>query len=85
MFSSTGPMLMWSISRDRSSRADTILSACPGILGETVFNRTFAPENFTSTSAMADFELATSSLLLPRMLFSMDGDVDEVGDGVAET
>lgn len=58
-------MLTWSISSASCSKAAIILTAWPGIRGETVFNMTLAPapENFTSTSAMADFELAASSLL----------------------
>lgn len=67
------------ISRERSSRADIIFTAWPGILGETVFRRTLGPENLTSTSAMADFELATGSLTL-----SMEEVLEEQGDGSTE-
>lgn len=55
-----------------------IFTAWPGIRGDTVFNMTFAPENFTSTSAMADFELAASSLLT---WLSMEEFDEVVGDG----
>lgn len=67
-----------SISRERCSSADIIFRAWPGILGETVLNITFGPENFTSTSATLDLELATSWSL------SMIEDVEqleEVGEG----
>lgn len=67
------------ISRERSSRAAIIFTAWPGILGETVFRRTLGPENLTSTSAMADFELATGSLTL-----SMEEVLEEQGDGSTE-
>lgn len=70
-------MLTWRISSARSSSADIIFKACPGIRWETVFKRTWGPENLTSTSAIGDFELATSSLML-----SLTEEVEElVGDG----
>lgn len=70
-------MLTWRISSARFSSADIIFKACPGILWETVFKRTWGPENFTSTSAIWDLEFATSSLIL-----SFTDEADEVvGDG----
>lgn len=57
-----------------------ILTAWPGIRGETVFNRTFAPENFTSTSAIGDLELATSSLTLSTTLEEVE-ELEEEGGG----
>lgn len=73
-------MLTCRISRARPSRAETIFTAWPGIRGDTVFNRTFGPENLTSTSAIADLEFAMSSL----MLSLMDEEEEEVGDGSSE-
>lgn len=80
MVSSTVLMLTCRISSERSSRAEIIFTAWPGIRGDTVFNRRFGPENLTSTSAIADLEFATSSL----MLSLMDEEEDEVGDGSSE-
>lgn len=57
-------MLTWRISRARSSSAEMIFTAWPGMRGETVFRITLEPENFTSTSAIADVEFAASSLAL---------------------
>lgn len=62
--SSTVLIPAWSISRERSSRAETILVACPCNRGEIVLRRRLEPENFTSTSAIGDFEFATSSLTI---------------------
>jgi len=74
---STMLMLTCRISRARSSRAEIIFTAWPGIWGDTVFNRTFGPENLTSTSAIADLEFATSSLMLSLMEEEEDGDGDD--------
>ncbi|KAL6972068.1 hypothetical protein U1Q18_031752, partial [Sarracenia purpurea var. burkii] len=76
MVSSTVFMLRSRISSERSSSADTIFTACPGIRRDIVFRRTFAPENFTSTSATPDFELAASSLAL-SMAEVEEGDDEE--------
>lgn len=62
--SSTVSIVASRISRDKSSRADIIFVTCPGNRGDTVFKRRLAPENLTSTSAMDDLELATSSLMV---------------------
>lgn len=86
MVSSTVVILTWRISRESCSSAEMIFTACPGIGGETVFKTTFGPVNFTSTSAMADFEFATRSLLA-LLLLSMEEFVveDELqGDGSNE-
>lgn len=48
--------------------------------GERVLRTTWGPENLTSTSAMADLELATSSL----MLSLMEDEAEDVGDGSRE-
>lgn len=75
--SSTVLMFTWRISSASSSRVDIILIAWPGMRPETVFNTRLGPENLTSTSARADFELATSSLTV-----SLIDEVDELqGDG----
>jgi len=86
MVSSTVVILTWRISSESCSRAAMIFTACPGIGAETVFKTTFGPVNFTSTSAMPDFEFATRSLLplLPLLPLSMEEFVveDELqGDG----
>lgn len=54
-------MFTWSTSRARLSSAAIILTACPGILCDTVLRRTLGPVNFTSTSATGDFEFAARS------------------------
>lgn len=76
MVSSAMLIFTWRISSGRSSRADIILRACPGIGGETVFRRTCGPENLTSTSAITDLEFATSSLILSLM----EEEAEEVGE-----
>lgn len=81
MVSSLVLMLTWRISSARSSSVDMIFRACPGILGETVFKRRCGPENLTSTSATADLELATSSLMLSLM---EEEAAEDVGDGSRE-
>lgn len=66
------------ISRASSSSTEMIFVTWPGIRGDTVLRRRFAPENLTSTSAMADFEFAASSL----RMFSLTEELEEeVGDG----
>lgn len=72
MVSSTVLMSTLRISRERCSRAAIIFTACPGMGGDTVFKRTFEPENLTSTSAIADSELAKSSLALMSLLILME-------------
>lgn len=88
MVSSRVVILTWRISRESCSSAEIIFTAWPGIGGETVFKTTFGPVNFTSTSAMADFEFATRSLLLLLLLLlSMEEFVVEhelQGDGSNE-
>lgn len=84
MVSSTVVILTLRISSDKSSRAAIIFAACPGILGETVLRSTFEPENFTSTSATADFKLAESSLTLSLMTLE-EAVLEEVGDGSSTT
>lgn len=82
MVSSTVLMLTLRISSDRSSRAEIILADWPGIRGDTVFRRTFEPENLTSTSANVDFELATSSLtasLIEELAEELEGGVGSRG------
>lgn len=78
MVSSTGMIRKWRISRERSSRAEIIFMACPGIRVDTVFKRTFGPVNFTSTSAMGDLEFATSSLTLSLIEEVVE---EDAGDG----
>ena len=80
--SSTVLMLTLRISSERSSSAEIIFAACPGIRGDTVLRRRFEPENFTSTSAIADLELAKSSFKLSLMMF--EEVLEEVGDGSSE-
>lgn len=60
--SSTVLIFTWRISRASSSSAEIILTTWPGMGCDTVFRSRLGPENFTSTSATADFELATNSL-----------------------
>lgn len=67
IFSSTLLMFTWRIWRARSSSAETILTTWPGMRCDTVLSSRFGPQNFTSTSATADLELATSSLTLSLM------------------
>lgn len=83
MVSSTVVMLTSRISSESSSRVEMILRACPGIGGDTVLRRTFGPENFTSTWATADLELAKSSLRLSILLLLLIWEevVEEEGDG----
>ena len=78
MVSSIELMLTWRISSERSSRAEMIFTAWPGIREDFVFKTTFGQEYFTSTSAMADFEFTMSSLAL-----SLE-EVEEEGDGSRE-
>lgn len=83
--SSTVLIVAWSISRDKSSRTDIIFVAWYGNRGERVFRRRLAPENFTSTSAMDDFEFATSSLLVSEFDEELRGETGlvlamDVGD-----
>lgn len=80
--SSTVLRLTLRISRERCSRAAMIFTACPGTLGDIVFNSTLAPQNLTSTSATADFECATSSLA-QSMEFDVEQDEEE-GEGSRE-
>lgn len=80
MVSSMVLMLTWRISSERSSSAEMIFTACPGILEDFVFKTTFGQEYLTSTSAMADLEFTMSSLPL---LLSLE-EVEEEGDGSRE-
>ena len=81
MVSSTVLIFTWRSSRERSSRVEIIFIAWPGIGGDTVFKRRFGPENFTSTSAIGDFEFATSSLILSLILEEVE---EDEGDGSCE-
>lgn len=76
MVSSAVLMFTWRISSARSSRADIILMAWPRIGSDTVFRSTCGLENLTSTSAIMDFELAKSSLILSLM----EEEAEEVGE-----
>lgn len=76
--SSTELMFTCRISRARPSSTEMIFVTWPGIRGDTVLRRRFAPENLTSTSATDDFEFAASSL----RTFSLTEELEEeVGDG----
>ncbi|KAI3675979.1 hypothetical protein L1987_85575 [Smallanthus sonchifolius] len=71
-------VVAWRISRDKSSRIEIIFVAWPGNRRDTVFRRRLAPENFTSTSAMGDVELATSSLMVSELDEELQGDAGVV-------
>lgn len=77
--SSTTLMLALRISREKSSRSETIFVAWPGNRGEIVFRRRLEPENFTSTSAMDDFEFATSSLTMSEVEDELEGEGSSKG------
>lgn len=79
MVSSTTLILAWRTSRGRLSRIAIIFVAWPSIRFEQVFRRRLPPINFTSTSAIADLELATSSLVLSELVKELAG--EESSDG----